>query len=279
MKEKMSTDIEKVNPQSPQHCIKVPKEIILETSLPEHRISTLLYLNYNQTWDETVNYSPVYMIQWSGYKPNWRAGKRENIYNKFSKCMQWYFEHEYILDFNANRYVQNTFQSSLLNKEKLMPSCNFGIIYDFEIEAIMKYQSWYKPLNKSSLLLLLSYIRAFTWNRKANLSSQLAIPEKIRPEIFHSQFEAMENCIGIKAKMISRATGILENLGIVKTYRMPSYKDANGQWHTDDIIYIFPYKLIVDKKLKGIRLCEKNEYDWHKELEHGINYLRERKFN
>lgn len=64
-------DIIKVKPTTPQHYIKVPKELILETTLPAHRISAFAYLNYNQTWDGLVHYSPIYMIQWSGYKAKW----------------------------------------------------------------------------------------------------------------------------------------------------------------------------------------------------------------
>lgn len=35
----------------PIHNVRVPKEIILQNTYPEHRISALFYLNYNQTWD------------------------------------------------------------------------------------------------------------------------------------------------------------------------------------------------------------------------------------
>ena len=251
----------------------------MQSNLPEHRISALIYLNYNQTWDETANYSPIHMIQWSGYKPNWRTGKRDNIYDKFRNSMQWLFENGYILDFDEEIYVQNSFQSSLLNKEKLVPKNNFGIVYDFEIEIIMQYKSSYKPLNKSILLLLLSYIRAFTWTRYTTLTGHSEKSKKEKPEIFHSQFEIMENFIGIKAKMISKATKVLEELGIVKTHRMPSYQDQDGIWHTDDIIYICPYKLVTDEKTKIVRICNKEEYDWHKELEYGIKYLRECKYS
>lgn len=62
--------------------------------------------------------------------------------------MDWYFENGYITDFDKVKYIQNTFQSSLLNMEKINPKNNFGILYDFEIEVINKYQSPYKPLTQ-----------------------------------------------------------------------------------------------------------------------------------
>ncbi len=264
-------------PQIPNRYIKVPKEIILANTLPEHRISVLTYLNYNQTWDEMVHYSPIYMIQWSGYKANWRSSTKDkpNIYDKHLSCMNWYFENGYILDFDSDRYTQNNFQSSLLNMEKLIPGKNFGIIYDFEIATIMKYQSSYKPLNRSILLLLLSYVRAFTWTRTNEITGHSEKSKKDKPEIFHSNFEAMGNFLGMNRKMVSRATTVLEELGLIKTYRMPSYKDKESNWRTDDIIYIFPYKILLNNKT--FRICDNDEYDWERELKYGIQYLFERR--
>lgn len=235
-----------------------------------------MYLNYNQTWDGTVHYSPIYMIQWSGYKPNWHRGTKENIYTKFRDCMQWYFENGYIIDFDKDKYIQSTFQSSLLNEEKMKPANNFGIIYDFEIEIINNYQSPYKPLTKSILLLLLSYIRAFTWIRTNELSGHSEKSKKNKPEIFYSQFQTIGSFIGISRKMVSRTTTVLEELGLIKTYRMPRYKDSNDKWHTDDIIYVCPYKYKLWKS--QIYKCSKEEYDYEKELEYGIMYLREKKY-
>lgn len=263
----------------PQHYIRIPKEIILQDNLSEHRISALIYLHFNQTWEEFVHYSPIYMIQWCGYKPNWHRGTTENIFTKFKESMQWLYENGYILDFDKDKYVQNTFQSSLLNKDKMIPKNNYGMLFDFEIEAIMNHQSSYKPLNKSILLLLLSYIRAFTWVRQNEISGHSEKSKKEKPEIFHSQFQTMENFIHVKARMISKATTVLEELGLIKTHRMSSYQDSNGVWHTDDIIYICPYKLVWNTKTKQYRICNKEEYDWHKELEYGINYLRECKYS
>lgn len=263
-------------PQIPQHYVKVPKEIIKDTSLTEHRISTLIYLNYNQTWDKMVGYSPKHIIQWSGYKPNWRSGMKDNIYDKFKNCMSWFHQNGYILDFDEELFKQNTFQSSSLNKEKLSPQDNFGLIYDFEIEAIINYKSQYKPLNKSILLLLLSYIRAFTWIRKKEMTGHSELSKRDKPEVFHSKYETMAKIIGIRPKLISKATLILEELGIINTHRMPRYKDQDGNWHIGDIIFICPYRLVSSQN-NGFISIDK-EYDWEKELEYGINYLRECKY-
>lgn len=253
--------------------------MILEKTLPEHRVSALIYLNYNQTWDEYVNYSPAHMVQWCGYSPNWRSRKNSklNIYEKFRICMEWYWNNGYIFDFDVEKYVQNNFQSSLLNKERILPKGNFGTIYDFELSAIKKYMPTYRPLNRSVLLLLLAYIRAFTWNRSTQTTGHSVSSKKRKPEIFHSQFKTMGEYIGINAKLISKATEILESLGIITTHRMPSYQDRDGVWHTDDIIYVFKYKFITEKR--RTRICSQEEYDPQKELEYGIQFLRECKYS
>ncbi len=74
-------------PDTVNHFVKIPKEVILANTLPEHRISVLLYFNFNQTWENAVHYSPIYMIQWCKYKANWHRGTEKNIFTKFRDCM------------------------------------------------------------------------------------------------------------------------------------------------------------------------------------------------
>ena len=276
MQNNKSPTILKVDVRIPHHIVKVPKEVILQQNIPEHRISALFYLNYNRTWENTVNYSSIHMIQWCGYKANWNRHKnRESIYDKFLSSMKWLFSNGYVIDFDESKFTQNTLQSSLLNLDLTEPNKDFAIVYDFEYETIMKYDSPYKPLTKSILLLVFSYIKAFMWIRFTSVSGHSEKTKKSKPEIFHSQFETMSQFIGIKPKMISKATEILEQMGLIKTHRMPRYQDFDGQWHTDDIIYLIPYKIIYENK--KFYICSKDEYNPQKELENGIIYLRNMK--
>lgn len=260
---------------SPSHYISVPKEVILAKSLPEHRISVYTYLRFNQTWDNRVHYSPVYMIEWCGYKPTWSRHNKNNIYEKFKICMQWYLENNYLKDFCIDKFSQNTFQSSAINTENMKVGKDFGLLYDFEIKRILEYKSPYKPLNSSILLLLLSYIRAYTWIRFTSPSGHSAKTAKCKPEIFYSQFKTIGEFIGISERMVSNATGILAELGLIKTYRMPSYLNAEDEWRTDDVIYVCPYKIVKSKDTFVVL----DSYDWRKELENGINFLRESKYS
>lgn len=266
-------DIPKVIlPETTNRFIKVPKEIILAKEIPEHRLSVFLYFNYNQTWDETIHYSPLYMIQWSGYKTTWNRSNKDNIYEKFKRCMQWSFENGYIIDFDVSKYTLSNFQSSLLNCEKIRPLNNFGLLYDFEIDAINKFKSTYKPLNKSVLLLLLSYVRAFTWVRGNEISGHSINSQKEKPEILQTTFQSIEFFTGVPRKLVSRAMTVLEDMELVTTHRMPKYKDTDGGWHSDDLICVCPYKYLL--KGKEICKCTNEEYSPEKELQYGIEFIK-----
>ena len=259
-------------PEITNRFIKVPKEIILAKEVPEHRLSVFLYFNYNQTWDEMVHYSPLYMIQWSGYKTTWNRSNKDNIYEKFKRCMQWSFENGYIIDFDVSKYILSNFQSSLLNYEKIRPLNNFGLLYDFEIDAINNFKSDYKPLNKSVLLLLLSYVRAFTWIRSNEISGHSMNSQKEKPEILQTTFQSIEFFTGIPRKLASRAMSMLESMGFVITHRMPKYKDTDGGWHSDDLICVCPYKYLL--KGKEVCKCTNEEYSSEKELQYGIDFVK-----
>lgn len=262
-------------PQPPSHYISVPKEVILAKSLPEHRISVYTYLRFNQTWDNRVHYSPIYMIEWCGYRPTWSRHNKNNIYEKFKICMQWYFEKNYLNNFCTEKFSQNNFQSSSLNMENINVDKNFGILYDFEIKKIMEYKSSYKPLNSSILLLLFSYIRAYTWVRFTSPTGHSARNMKDKPEIFYSQFKTIGEFLGVSERMISNATSVLTELGFIKTHRMPSYLNAEDEWRTDDVIYVCPYKIVKTKD----NFTVLDDYDWRKELENGIKFLQESKYS
>lgn len=260
------------SPTEPRYFFKIPKEIIKETMLPEHRISLLSYLNIKKTIDNEVGYCANNIIEWCGYKTNWHRGSTDNIYNKFLLCMEWYLNNGYIENFNRNIFKSTTFQSSILNMDKLNPTTEYGIIYDFELQRILSYKSKYKPLNKSKLLLLLAYIRCFTWTRCSS-SGYSVNTQKNKPEIFHSQYKTIGTFIGMSERIVSKATEVLEELDLIVTHRMPSYKLLDGSIRTDDVIYVCPYKIAtINKKLKF-----NTDYDYKKELEYGIQYLRDGK--
>lgn len=181
--------------------------------------------------------------------------------------MNYLYQEKYLLNFNAEDYTRNNYQYSLMAKEKLSPKDNYGIVYDFEIEAIMNYETKQRSVNYSVLLLLLSYIRAYTWKST----------DKSKPEIFHSQYMTIGKYIGVNKRTVSKGISALEELGIIKTYRMTPSVRSDGRWSVGDVVFAFPYKIIT--KNNHIHICTKEEYDCDKELELGISYLRDKQKN
>jgi hypothetical protein len=259
-------------PYKINHFVKVPKEVILAKGLPIHRASVFLYLYYNQTREDTVHYSPTYMIQWCRYKPVWDRHSKVNIYTKSRDCMKWLYENEYITNFRQEDFVTTRFQSSKLNLSKMYPSENFGILYDFEIEIINQYHSTHRPITRSMLLLLLSYIRAFTLKRTVNVFGDFEKYKVENPEIFCSCYKDISAFTGIEEHLVSKATNILQQLGLIETYRIPKYKDEEGHWHNNGLIYVSPYKYQV--KNNELILCKKEEYSYKDEINNGLALLK-----
>lgn len=257
---------------------KIPKDIILEKSIFEHRVMEFIYLYYNKTIEDNTHYSPTYMIQWSGYKPVWNRHNEKNIYQKYKTCMQWFFENGYLIDYDSCKYKNEIFQSSLLNMEKFNSDKDFGLLYDFEIKALKNYKSDYKPLTTSIILLVFSYIRAFTWKRINEVSGHSDKSMRRKPEICHGQITYMADYIGVSRQLFVKSIKVLAQFGFITSHKMPRFQDETGQWHTDETIFICPYKFKSTKN-DGIKKCSSGEYDYQKELEYGIMFLREQKYS
>lgn len=266
----------------PKLYLKVPKELILEKELNEKRIDCFSFIYFNSTLEKRVNYSMNYMIEWCGFTPQKRKAKSDSAYigNKFNIIMMWLYQHNYLINFNTNKFLGNNFQSSLINTNYLHPENGYGLIYDFEINKIREYHSTYKTMTKSILLLVLSYLRLKLWIRKNGKIAYTKNYEKDKPEICHKQIIEISNDLGISSKLISRAIYILEEFGIIVTKSMPRFKDEIGNWHTDDTIFANRYKFVIyfdiESQTRTIKL-DKN-YNYEKEISYGVEFLKEKKY-
>ena len=100
-------------------------------------------------------------------------------------------------------------------------------------------------INHAHMFLLLAHVRQFM--------------HKQRPRYYSNLFKRISTELGISQRAVSIAAKNLETAGILHCEELPRYK-TNNQWHTN--VHIF-----VD--LKG-----SNDYDWHIEMEAGINQIR-----
>lgn len=192
--------------------------------------------------------------------------------------MEWFYSKGYIIDFNKDLFTGNTFQCSLAYEEKIRPDSNFGLIYDFELETINSYTSKYRAVNKSTLLLVLSYIRLNTWVRKTDLTGHSEKSKKSKPEICNRQLVEIANDLGLSSNLVSKSLTTLEEFNFVASKAMPRFQDELGNWHTEDTIFVAPYKFRVISEGKIVQ-SSKEEYDYEKEIAYGIKFLQERKYS
>ncbi len=229
----------------------------------------------NETRDGTVHHSPIQILRWCGYSATWDKHKNKgkpNTFTAIAQCMGWFHESGYILDFNEKRFQRDNHEISRLNTEMFRPDGNFGILYDFEIQRIMDCHISYRPLTKSIVLLVLSYIRAYTWIRQSDISGHSPTSMKEKPEIFYSQYTLMGTFIGVAPRMISKAVDILADLGLLISHRLPNYKTVSNEWRTNDVIFVCPYK--IQTANDELIVLDGSSYDYKKELENGIAFLR-----
>lgn len=122
----------------------------------------------------------------------------------------------------------------------------FGIITFDEFAKILEYRANASGrINHAHMFLLLAHVRQFM--------------HKQRPRYYSNLFKRISTELGISQRAVSIAAKNLETAGILHCEELPRYK-TNNQWHTN--VHIF-----VD--LKG-----SNDYDWHIEMEAGINQIR-----
>lgn len=231
------------------------------------------------TNDNTVLYTCDYLIRWCGFTPSRKKSKKDNcsINDKFSQVIDWLYQNYYISDFEADEFGGNNFQYCAVDKDRFFSSGNFAIIYDFEFQILKSYESKYKPLTNSVILLVLTYIRLNMWRRIYQYTGESETTKKEKPEICNKQYTEISSDLGVSSRLISRSIDALENFGIIAVKHMPRFKDETGQWHTEDTIFVNSYRYLYDTKTRKHRLdCD---YDYEKEIRYGIKFLQERKYS
>ena len=266
----------------PKLAYKIPKEIILDKNLPECRTIQYCYLQGNITKAMTIPYSLESMMNFCGYKWNPTKGrsKSNTTFTKILICMEHFNDNGYLYDFDKECFTVNNYNSVMFSEEKMNPSTNYGIVYDFEISNIMDFLNSNPEFKtkQGEIFLLLSYIRAFCFMRKNLEKEYLSHAERSKqekPEIFCSNFKTMAFYLGMTEKSVSKWTDVLEDsLGIIKTHRIPKYKDTDGNWHTSDVVYVFNYKYLYSNN----NFILDTEYDPDQEIKNGIKFIRENQY-
>lgn len=264
----------------PEYCYRIPKELLSKSIPSEHIIPVVCALQNHLSIFNNVTYSLNYLLNWFGYKASENRHKGAvTIQSQYLDCMQWLKDKQYIQSFDAENFRTDKLNESYVTDvDKLYPKKNYGILYDFEVEFVKNIKFNKKHvINNSLVLMFLAYIRAYSWNRgnleKIYLShSQKSKQEK--PEIFNSTYKSMSSVLGLSERTISKLTEFLEEVGIIRTHRLPKYKDSHSRWHHGEIIYVFNYKF----QYLNRRYYSCDDYNPKQEIKNGIKFIRENQY-
>ena len=209
--------------------VKIPREIIYNTDIPEKRVIIFAYLCARRSLDDTVAFSTTELCNWSNLKPNYRQGKiNQKYYEILLKLSELNYFKEYP-DFNTLLFESTNsmkYHKVLLNIEKFDTPEGFGIIYFDELEKIINFKSILadtgintERMSSSYILLLLAYLRV-------NIRK-----DKNSPLCCYRLYKQISNDIGLSERYISRAVDILDKLRIIKCHEMEriSYIDSSGK--------------------------------------------------
>lgn len=196
--------------------VRIPRELIYNTGLGDKRIivySSLLFHGWNLERCTVTD-----LVIHCGYCADRHSSAMQQI---FSNIIQKMDKIGYIKLHNQSKNSFTFFSKS--------PSDRFGIIYQYEYNAILEYRHKQKMngrrINHAHALLLLSYIRL-------NMERQ---PGK--PVVHFSMLNTISNNIGLSVRSISAAAKVLEALSIIHCEPVPRYKDSFGNWHTNVKIF------------------------------------------
>ena len=250
--------------------VKIPKEIIYDTSLTDKRVIIFSYLCARRSLDDSVAFSITELCHWSKLKPNYRDGKINQKYYKtllLLSHLDYFTEHTDFESLISEHKNSIEYLKVELNIEKFDIPDKFAIIYFDELEAILNYKEelQYSDIDLSRMssayiLLVLAYIRV-----NINRSND-------KPLCCYRQYKTISDEIGISERYISRAVEILDALNIIKYVPMKRRKyTSNGEEK-----FITTSKVFADyrhfKKHGDNHIVDQN-YDYKDEISKQVELL------
>lgn len=208
--------------------VKIPKEIIYDTSLTDKRVIIFSYLCARRSLDDTVAFSITELCHWSQLKPNYRDGK---INQKYYQTLLLLSHLDYFTEYPDFNSLISEHKNSIeylkvkLNIEKFDIPDKFAIIYFDELEMILNYKEELENtdidlsrMSSAYILLVLSYLRV-NMNRAND-----------KPLCCYRQYKTISDDIGISERYVSRVIDILDAMNIVKCVPMKRRKyTSNGE--------------------------------------------------
>lgn len=226
------------------------------------------YLVAKRSLDDTVGFSCNSVVDWCGYKPNYRKDKINDRVKEFFTELD---KHNYFKQADISSINKNYFTEVKLNIDKFDAPSQFSLVYLCEIEKIKNRSIKNTKMTAPILLLILSYVRLNMLRREVEYKGKLSN----KPEFCYRMYKDIEEDIGISSRYISSGIKILEQLDIITTKTLPRYKDESGNWHTSVTLFVDKYRY---RRNKHNQYVLDKEYDYNQELQWGEEYISEKKY-
>lgn len=233
----------------------VPASIIKNIDMGKERITVFSFFSIYKGINHSLFFTVSSLIDWLGKKPNRCPNGINGRIIEVTKQLE---KNNYLTTFNKLGY-SNTVKINF-NVPKIMDECkndNFAIIYVDELEKIINYKNPNVKdsyLNNNTILLIFVYLRMKIYKRRNKL-----YPEEINidgkndknldikkrrlrnPEAYNAYYYDIAKELGLSAKTVSKATAVLNELGLIYSEPLPRTK-TDSNWHTNHTLFCNYYK-------------------------------------
>lgn len=246
--------------------IKIPREIIYDTSLTANRVAIFSYLCARRSPDDTVAFSTEEICHWSNRKSSSRPG---SVNQKYSELLLELSKRNYFTEYPdfaiKERDIITRYQKVRLNTRKFDVADNFGVVYFDELDKITNFKENLRDIDidtsrtyASYILLLLSYIRC-----NLNYSEN-------NPRCCFRLYKTISDDIGLSEEYVSRIVKILEALEIIHCKPMKRILLKDKTFLTTPKIFTDYRRFCLDAY--GNQILD-HEYDSSFEIQKQINHL------
>lgn len=239
----------------------IPSSLILDTEIDsaKKRLTMYSYSFIRKGMDDVVPISINNIVKWLGREPNRvKGGINERIIQAAN-----YLKEKGYLSFES---IPNNHECiyAKFNLDKVTEECQshnrFALIYIDEFEKIINYKSKDNDnyVNNDTLFLVFVFLRMIIYRRSNKLLPEevgyvqidgykKTIEERRRrnPEAYDNYFKDIAEMIGTTDRTVSKATAILNELGLIYSESLPREKyklDGKEKWQTKCTIFCNAYK-------------------------------------
>lgn len=238
--------------------IKIPKEVINDSIEHNEKLLVYIYMTMHKSIFNSVTFSINSIM--SFYKLTSRHVDANKIYNEVESIIKQYKIDKPPITTNINSILKNSTLYTIVFDE-----CYFKISTSFamiEINEILDIIDKKSKVSIKRVLLLLSFYRVNMNRRDKQMHDDITF----KPEIWFFYGKRICTKLHLCESTCRNIIEYLEEINIIRTKRLPSYKLSNNTNAND---WRSGYLMVAD-----YRSFFESNYTWEEELDHGAAYVR-----